>query len=269
MSASAHLLALSLVLSIGGGGPIREGGGAQDTIRPERLELHRVVFLAERLPPSGGGGGGGNRQPAPMRHAESVGNDTITVPIAPSSSVLPLLENAEDADPRPDSLLVPADGLLLNARPLASGITEQVGLPEGGVSFGTSTGPGAGGGAGDGVGSGIGSGKGPGLGPGSGGGTGGGIYRVGGSVTSPRVLTQVQPVYTPEGLSQRIQGSVVLELIVTREGQPSAIRILRSLDPGLDQEAIKAVQQWQFSPGRLGNIPVDVVVSVAFDFAIR
>jgi TonB family protein len=269
MSASAHLLALSLVLSIGGGGPIRDGGGAQETIRPGRLEQHRVVFLAERLPPSGGGGGGGNRQPAPMRHAESAGNDTMTLRIAPSSIVLPLLENTEDAELRPDSLLVPADGLLLNARPLASGITEQVGLPERGVLFGTSTGPGSGGGVGDGVGSGIGSGQGPGLGPGSGGGAGGGVYRVGGSVTSPRVLTQVQPVYTPEGLSQRIQGSVVLELIVTREGRPSAILILRSLDPGLDHEAIKAVQQWRFAPGRLAGTPVDVVVSVAFDFAIR
>jgi len=236
----------------------------------EHLALPRLVFLATPLSRSGGGGGGGNRQPGPIRHAESIGDDAITLRVAPSINMLPPLTSVEDAKSQPDSLVMPEDGLLLDARPQASGISEQIGLPEEGVAYGTSTGPGTGGGVGSGAGSGIGSGQGPGLGPGSGGGAGGGIYRVGGSVTSPQVLAQVQPVYTPEALRQRIQGSVVLELIVTREGRPSAIQILRSLDRGgLDEEAVKAVRQWRFAPGRLGTTPVDVLVIVAIDFLIR
>jgi hypothetical protein len=46
-----------------------------------------------------------------------------------------------DAEPRPP-------GLLLDAKPLASGFVEQLGLPSGGVTFGPSTGPGTGGGVG-------------------------------------------------------------------------------------------------------------------------
>ena len=77
--------------------------------------------------------------------------------------------------------------IVLDALPLASGTFDQIGLPVGGVSYGTSTGPGSGGGVGTGTGTGLGSGRGPGIGPGSGGGFGGGAYRPGGAVTAPRL----------------------------------------------------------------------------------
>ena len=160
--------------------------------------------------------------------------------------------------------------IVLDAKPLASGISEQIGLPEGGVLSGTSTGPGSGGGVGSGTGTGIGSGTGPGLGPGSGGGTGGGVYRPGGAVTAPRLIKEVKPTYTNEALRNKIQGTVVLELIVTRDGRPSAIRVVTSLDSrGLDEQAIAAVAQWRFEPGRLAGTPVDVLVTAMLDFTIR
>ena len=137
------------------------------------------------------------------------------------------------------------------------------------MSSGTSTGPGSGGGVGTGIGTGIGPGNGPGLGAGSGGGTGGNAYRPGGAVTAPRVITQVKPTYTNEALSQKIQGTVVMELIVTCEGKPSHLRVIRSLDSGLDQQALTAVSQWRFDPGRLAGAPVDVLVTIMLDFSVR
>jgi TonB family protein len=113
-------------------------------------------------------------------------------------------------------------------------------------------------------------GRGPGIGPGEGGGTGGGVYRPGAAVTPPRLRTQVNPTYTPEALLRRVQGSVTLELVVTREGRPANIRVIRSLDPGgLDEEAIAATSQWQFEPGQRAGTPVDVLVTVVLDFSIR
>jgi protein TonB len=159
--------------------------------------------------------------------------------------------------------------LLLDARPLASGTSNQLGLPVGGVSFGTSTGPGSGGGVGEGVGTGIGPGTGPGFGSGSGGGIGGGMYRPGGSVAPPRVLTQVKPTYTDDALERRIQGTVVLELVVRTDGRPTDIRVIRSLEAGLDLQAIIAAREWRFEPGRLGGRPVDVQVVLMIDFWIR
>ena len=164
----------------------------------------------------------------------------------------------------------PLPSIVLDAKPLASGLFDQIGLPTGGVMSGTSTGPGSGGGVGTGSGTGMGSGRGPGFGPGSGGGTGGGIYRAGGAVSAPRLIKKVKPRYTSEALLKRIQGTVVLETIVTADGCASQIRIVRSLDAGgLDEEAVAAVAQWRFEPGRPGPTPVDVLVTIVVDFSVR
>jgi hypothetical protein len=76
-----------------------------------------------------------------------------------------------------------------DAKPLASGLYAQVGLPIGGVSAGTSTGPGSGGGVDTGRGTGMGAGDGPGPGPGC----GGEVYRPGGAVSAPRLIKEVTP----------------------------------------------------------------------------
>jgi len=166
---------------------------------------------------------------------------------------------------------VPIQAVVLDAKPLASGFFDQVGLPSSGLLSGTATGPGIGGGVGTGAGTGIGSGNGPGLGQGSGGGTGGGVYRPGKAVSAPRVLMEVRPRYTGEALRNKIQGTVVLEAVVSKDGRPSQIRVVKSLDRGgLDDEAVAAALQWRFEPGRLADgSAVDVLVMIMLDFTIR
>ena len=83
------------------------------------------------------------------------------------------------------------------------------------------------------------------------------------------MISEVKPAYTTAALLQRIQGTVVLEVIVTRDGCAADIRVIRSLDPGLDLEAVNATAQWRFEPGRLAGVPVDVLVNVMLDFTIR
>lgn len=240
----------------------------QTTAAQQHVDVRHIVFIATDPGLTGaGGGGGGNQQTGPVRRAEGIGSDAITLRVRKRPSAAPAESSAsmalvEDVSPLPS--------VVLDAKPLASGTVEQIGLPTGGVSFGTSTGPGSGGGVGTGVGTGIGPGRGPGIGPGSGGGIGGGAYRPGGAVTAPRVIVEVKPTYTSDALHRRIQGTVVLELIVTREGRPSQIRVIRSLDPeGLDECAVAAAAQWRFEAGRLAGTPVDVLVTIMLDFWIR
>ena len=228
-------------------------------------DVRHIVFLAPARK-GGGGGGGGNQQAAPIRRAQSVGSDAITLrvrkPPTPSAPATPVSQPPIENVPA-----IPA--IVLDAKPLASGVFDQIGLPSGGALSSTSTGPGSGGGVGTGIGTGIGPGRGPGLGPGSGGGTGGGVYRPGGAVSGPRLIKEVKPSYTNDALRHKIQGAVVLEAVVTVDGCPSQIRIIRSLDPGgLDAQAVAAVAQWQFEPGRLGDTPVDVLVTIQLDFRI-
>ncbi len=258
-SIALHATALLLVVTVAArlhspsvASPAAAPAASEDVIK------HLIFIAREAAVASGGGGGGGNGQRGPIRHAEGIGSDPMTLRIAKPVST----SGSND-----DASALPA--VILDAKPLASGNIEQVGLPVGGVSFGTSTGPGSGGGVGDGVGTGIGPGRGPGVGPGSGGGIGGGVYRPGGSVAPPRVITEVKPTYTTAALLNKVQGSVTLELVVRSNGKPSDIRVVRSLDAGLDEQAIGAIGQWRFEPGRLAGTPVDVAVIVIIDFWIR
>lgn len=220
--------------------------------------LPRMVFLQMPLP-GGGGGGGGTREPLPPPRARDAGHDGVTLPVA-----RPLVAAQEPLDAAP-----PPEQAMLDTVPQASGTALLTGLPDAWPSPALSGGPGAGGGIGTGTGTGLGSGTGPGLGPGSGGGFGGGAYRPGGGVVAPTLLRQVIPKYTADALERKIQGTVVLEVVVGRDGVPAAIRVARSLDRGgLDQEAIAAVRQWRFTPGRLGDTPVDVLVTIWVDFRV-
>jgi TonB family protein len=258
ISAALHLLAAVLAAVLTFGSP--PSGARREMARPvpEPMQVPRMVFL--QMPgPGGGGGGGGNRQLSPPSRARSVGTDRIALPVA-----RPVRAEREPLASTDSQLVV------LHAVPLASGVVYQVGMPEAPSSLAFSLGPGIGGGAGDGAGTGIGSGTGPGLGPGSGGGFGGGARRPGNGVTAPTLLTQVRPSYTADAMTRKIQGTVVLEMIVDRSGIPSDVRVVRSLDAhGLDLEAMRAAKQWRFNPGRLGETPVDVLVMLVIDFHIR
>jgi protein TonB len=259
VAAVLHGAAAGAVMAVVRRSPTQRTAVVAQVARATEISLPGIVFLPPKDAPGGGGGGGGNGQQAPIRRASGIGADKLTLrvrkPVAP----------AEDLAPRAD--LLPA--LVLDARPLASGSFDAVGLPAGGVDFGTSTGPGSGGGVGEGVGTGIGSGRGPGLGPGEGGGTGGGVYRPGGAVSMPRVISEVSPIYTSDALSRRVQGSVLLAIVVRNDGCASDIHVVRSLDPGLDEQAIIAVRQWRFAPGQLAGLAVDVAANVIVDFRIR
>ena len=86
---------------------------------------------------------------------------------------------------------------------------------------------------------------------------------------APSLLVEIRPGYTADALRRRVQGSVELELVVMADGTPSNIRVVRPLDPALDQEAVKAVQRWKFAPGRRAGTAVNVLVTVILDFTIR
>lgn len=258
LSIAFHAVVLSALMLAAAWSGSPSASAQTTTVPREPLQLPRMVFL--QVPgPGGGGGGGGSRQAKPPSRAQAVGRDRMTIPVA---------KRAVTSE-RPKDVTPPPQEIVLDAKPLASGTTLLPGLPTAAPSLDVSQGPGSGGGVGDGVGSGIGSGTGSGMGPGSGGGFGGGAYRPGNGVVPPTLLREVKPKYTADAMRQRIQGTVVLEVVVGRDGLPLAIRVTRSLERGLDQEAIEAVRGWRFTPGRIGDTPVDVLVTILLDFQVR
>jgi protein TonB len=90
-------------------------------------------------------------------------------------------------------------------------------------------------------------------------------------ITKPQRLKEVPPVYPPQAMRAGIEGHVTLEVVVKSDGTIGDVRVLKSLDAqyGLDQAAVSAVRQWQFTPGLRGGTPVNVLVTVEIAFTLR
>jgi protein TonB len=95
----------------------------------------------------------------------------------------------------------------------------------------------------------------------------GGWVRVGGAVAAPMQLRKVNPVYPPIARSARVQGVVIVELNVDTQGFVTDARVLRSI-PLLDQAALDAVRQWQYTPTLLNGVPVPVVFTATVQFSL-
>jgi periplasmic protein TonB len=227
---------------------------------PLYVNLTDISPYEAQLPPAakkaGGGGGGGDHSPEPASKGKLP--KFALEQKAPPEVVI---RNPDPKLPVEPTVIVPPQITLPNVNlaqlgdPLA-----KIGPP--------SNGPGGGGGIGSGYGGGVGSGTGGGVGPGEGGGIGGGVFRVGGGVSAPAVIYKVDPEYSEQARKAKYQGTVVLNLIVTRDGSVRDVKIIQSLGLGLDEKAIEAVKQWKFRPGMKSGTPVDVIATVEVTFRL-
>jgi TonB family protein len=95
------------------------------------------------------------------------------------------------------------------------------------------------------------------------------IYQAGEDITSPKGLYTPDAPYTEEARRHRIEGKVVLEIVVERSGNVSDVRVAQSLDPGLDASAVKTVRNWRFEPATRDGRAVRVAVHVEINFKLR
>jgi TonB family protein len=95
----------------------------------------------------------------------------------------------------------------------------------------------------------------------------GGPVRVGGNVTAPTQVRKVDPVYPEEAKAARVQGVVILEATISDQGRVDSVRVLRSI-PLLDQAAIDAVRQWEYTPTLLNGLPVPVIMTTTVLFRL-
>jgi periplasmic protein TonB len=203
---------------------------------------------------AGGGGGGGDRDvlKATKGHLPKFSMQQITPPMVVVRNEHPKLAV------EPTVVIPPQVQIATNKMPNLGDPTSNGVLPSNGTGYG--------GGIGSGSGGGVGSGSGPGFGPGEGGGYGGGVFHVGGGVSPPRVIYQVDPEFSEEARKAKYQGTCTLMLVVDTSGKPRNIRVASSLGMGLDEKAIEAVKQWRFEPSQKDGhaVPVEIAVEVEF-----
>ena len=91
--------------------------------------------------------------------------------------------------------------------------------------------------------------------------------RVGGNIKPPTQTKRVNPVYPSIAQTARIQGVVIIEATIGTDGTVQNMRILRGI-PLLDDAALDAVRQWEFSPTLLDGVPVPVIMTVTVNFQL-
>lgn len=96
------------------------------------------------------------------------------------------------------------------------------------------------------------------------------VYRAGqtGAVTPPKIVLKSEPAYTDEARSFKLQGTMQVNLVVNKHGIPENIQIVKPLGLGLDDEAVRAIQNWRFKPGSLKGVPVATLIDVEVDFRL-
>ncbi len=223
-----------------------------------------LVFFMEPGPGGGGGGGDGSEEPLSLQQIE--GQDAATVAVKVEVPEEKLVfddpevaeEEEEEEEEEPEEEDAPEIKAPIVA--MAPDDLNTRGDLEGEDELAANAGAGNGGG--------IGEGDGSGLGPGTGGGFGGGAYRMGSGITPPILRKQVRPIYTQDALSKKIEGTVVLEVVILKEGRIGDVRVVQGLGGGLNDQAITCVRQWVFVPAKLKGEPVNVVGDIAVDFNI-
>jgi len=78
------------------------------------------------------------------------------------------------------------------------------------------------------------------------------------------------PVYPLQAKKRGHEGTVILEIIVTKEGRAGKVSVFQSSRyPLLDQAAVSSVEKWRFEPGKRGDKKVDMQVKIPVRFQLE
>jgi len=95
-----------------------------------------------------------------------------------------------------------------------------------------------------------------------------GTKRIGGGILPPRLLKSAEPGFDETARVMKIGGNCLISLVVGADGRPSQLRVLRPIGLGLDEQALRAVQQYVFAPATENGKAVAVMLNIEVNFAI-
>ncbi len=83
------------------------------------------------------------------------------------------------------------------------------------------------------------------------------------------LIHKVEAEYPEEARRARIEGVVILEAVINKDGTVGEIEIIKSAHPSLDEASIKAVKQYKFIPGKINGKPVRSFFTVSITFTLH
>jgi protein TonB len=87
-------------------------------------------------------------------------------------------------------------------------------------------------------------------------------------VSAPVPLQRTEPDYSEEARAARLQGTLVVTVVVGTDGLAHDVRVVQGLGLGLDENALEAIGQWQFKPGVKDGQPVKVAATIEVNFRL-
>ena len=96
------------------------------------------------------------------------------------------------------------------------------------------------------------------------------FYRIGDEgIIAPKCLYQPLPQYTPQAKEAKIEGIILLQGVIRKNGHIDSLKVLRPLGYGLDESAMDVVsKEWRFQPGTFNGQPVDVQAKIEISFRL-
>jgi TonB family protein len=95
-----------------------------------------------------------------------------------------------------------------------------------------------------------------------------GVKRIGGDVIGPVLIYVPEPEYTELARQDKVQGFVLISLVVDEQGLPQHVHVSRGLGDGLNEKALEAVRQYRFNPASENGKPVAVYLNVEVNFEL-
>ncbi len=87
-----------------------------------------------------------------------------------------------------------------------------------------------------------------------------------GGITIPKPIYDPDPDYSDPARQAKVQGTVLLWIVVDADGKVQDVRVKRSLGFGLDEKAVEKVRTWKFEPARKDGQPLAVQLNVEVNF---
>jgi TonB family protein len=89
-------------------------------------------------------------------------------------------------------------------------------------------------------------------------------------IQAPIPTEKPLPAYTPEAREKGIQGIVLMQVLIDKDGRVTDAKVLRSLEHSLDLSALNTVKdRWRFKPGMLDGKPVNVKAVIEVSFRLQ
>ncbi len=87
-------------------------------------------------------------------------------------------------------------------------------------------------------------------------------------VAQANLIRKVQPVYPAAAKAARVQGTVLLKMVILKDGTPGEITVVSSPSNDLSQASLDAVRQWRYRPTLLNGQPIEVLTDVTVNYTL-